>query len=75
MLVAQLNPCPGNIMTLPRLSPLISVRFTYIISDWPEEDCFLTLPPNLDAQLGSTGAMAYSELTVLPYGLLYDPIR
>uniref|UniRef100_A0A2P2I434 Rab3 GTPase-activating protein catalytic subunit n=1 Tax=Hirondellea gigas TaxID=1518452 RepID=A0A2P2I434_9CRUS len=60
-----------------KLEPLTSVRFTYMLSEWPEEACWSQSPPDLDLELGAggDGDLGFSGLTDLPFGLLYDPVR
>ncbi|XP_047740524.1 rab3 GTPase-activating protein catalytic subunit isoform X2 [Hyalella azteca] len=58
-----------------RLEPVSSIRFTYIINEWPEEACWAQTPPDLDLELGDLGDLGYSGLKQLPFGLLYDPVR
>ena len=60
-----------------RIRPLASIRFTYMLTEWPEEACWSQAPPDLDLDLtiGGTGGLDYSGLEQLPFGLLYDPVR
>lgn len=58
-----------------RLEPVASIRYTYMLSEWPEEACWAQAPPDLDLDLGAVGDLGYSGLSRLPFGLLYDPVR
>ena len=48
-----------------------SIRFTYIVSDFPHTFWTQT-PPDFDATLSDVG---FSELGKLPFGALSDPVR
>ncbi|XP_063615005.1 rab3 GTPase-activating protein catalytic subunit-like [Penaeus indicus] len=49
---------------------LVSVRFTYILSEWPHT-LWTQQPPDFDATLTEVG---FSDLGKLPFGALSDPV-
>ncbi|KAK8737776.1 hypothetical protein OTU49_004235 [Cherax quadricarinatus] len=49
---------------------LVSVRFTYILSEWPHT-LWTQQPPDFDATLTDVG---FSDLGKLPFGALSDPV-
>lgn len=56
-------------MTSPPV--LVSVRFTYVLSEWPHT-LWTQQPPDFDATLTEVG---FSDLGKLPFGALSDPVR
>lgn len=50
---------------------VISIRFTYALSEWPHT-LWSQQPPDFDALLSDIG---FSELGKLPFGALSDPVR
>ncbi|XP_076055611.1 RAB3 GTPase activating protein subunit 1 [Oratosquilla oratoria] len=49
---------------------LVSVRFTYVLSEWPHT-LWMQQPPDFDATLTEVG---FSDLSKLPFGALSDPV-
>lgn len=49
---------------------LVSVRFTYVLSEWPHT-LWTQQPPDFDATLTEVG---FSDLGKLPFGALSDPV-